>query len=187
MLTAIFLHGHLGEKYGRKLMLDVDSVAGAISLLKANFAGFAKDVIGQGAAYTVWVGKTNLSRDELQNPSCGQDIHIVPAVVGAGGDSNIIQIIVGVILVIVGVFTSWVGGGVLISTGIGLIVGGVMGIIFAPNLKASIAATAVEKRLSRYFNGAVNTTAQGNPVPILYGRLVVGSQVISGSISDENT
>ena len=35
---------------------------------------------------------------------------------------------------------------------------------------------------SYLFNGAVNTTAQGHPVPIGYGRLIVGSAVISASI-----
>jgi len=32
------------------------------------------------------------------------------------------------------------------------------------------------------FSGPVNTTAQGNPVPIGYGRLIVGSVVISAEI-----
>jgi predicted phage tail protein len=35
---------------------------------------------------------------------------------------------------------------------------------------------------SYLFNGPVNTTEQGNPVPVLYGRLIVGSQVVSASV-----
>jgi predicted phage tail protein len=35
------------------------------------------------------------------------------------------------------------------------------------------------------FDGAVNTAAQGNPVPICYGRLIVGSQVVSAGLVTE--
>ena len=35
------------------------------------------------------------------------------------------------------------------------------------------------KRASYLFNGASNTVNEGGPVPIGYGRLIVGSQVIS--------
>ena len=33
-----------------------------------------------------------------------------------------------------------------------------------------------------HFNGVVNTTAQGNPVPLGYGRMIVGSAVVSAGI-----
>jgi predicted phage tail protein len=36
------------------------------------------------------------------------------------------------------------------------------------------------------FTGPVNTTAQGNPVPVLYGRMIVGSAVISAGIVAED-
>lgn len=184
MLTAVFLHGALGEKYGKRLMLDVECVAGAVALLKANFSSFARDLIGRGNRYQVWVGKTNISQEELLNPANGQDIHIVPAISGAGGNSNVLQIIVGIILVVVGVIFSAYGGGGLVGIGVGMIVGGVVGLVFAPSSRFSPAGTQGEKKPSYYFNGPINTTAQGNPVPILYGRLVVGSQVVSGGISD---
>lgn len=38
---------------------------------------------------------------------------------------------------------------------------------------------------SYVFNGAVNTTAQGQPVPLGYGRMTVGSAVISAGITVE--
>lgn len=186
MLTAVFLHGHLGEKYGAKLMLDVECVAGAIALLKANFADFARDMIGHGNRYRIWVGRANIGRGELHNPAHGQDIHIVPFVAGAGGNSNVINIILGIVLIVVDFFTDYASGGLLTNTGIGMIVGGVAGLIFAPR-KLSIAGLNVgEKKASRYFNGPINVTAQGNPVPVLYGRLVVGSQVISGGLSADD-
>lgn len=40
-----------------------------------------------------------------------------------------------------------------------------------------------DNRSSYIFNGAVNVTAQGNPVPICYGRMRVGSVVVSAGVS----
>jgi predicted phage tail protein len=43
-----------------------------------------------------------------------------------------------------------------------------------------------EDRASFLFNGAVNTVEQGGPVPIVYGKHIVGSKVISGGIAVED-
>jgi len=40
-----------------------------------------------------------------------------------------------------------------------------------------------DNRSSYIYNGAVNLTAQGNPVPLCYGRMLVGSVVISAGVS----
>ena len=40
-----------------------------------------------------------------------------------------------------------------------------------------------DNRSSYIYNGAVNLTAQGNPVPICYGRMRVGSVVVSAGVS----
>jgi predicted phage tail protein len=43
-----------------------------------------------------------------------------------------------------------------------------------------------DNRASYIFNGAVNLTAQGNPVPICYGRMRIGSVVVSAGLSTED-
>jgi predicted phage tail protein len=40
-----------------------------------------------------------------------------------------------------------------------------------------------DNRSSYIYNGAVNLTAQGNPVPLCYGRMRVGSVVVSAGVS----
>lgn len=42
-----------------------------------------------------------------------------------------------------------------------------------------------EERPSFLFNGAVNTTEQGGPVPLVYGQMRVGSVVIAGGLNAE--
>lgn len=219
MLTAIFLHGHLAEKYGHRFDLDVENVAGAIALLKANFSEFARDVIGH--SYRIWVGKNNVGREELIAPVKGRDVHIVPVVSGAGGlDSSrvgfigpkksnatgfltgphnfpseskigqVVRVIVGIVLVIVGIIFSEFGGIAWgVYPGLGLIFGGVSDYITFSSIRELSGAITEPgsdggEMLSRYFNGPVNTVGQGNPVPVLYGRLRVGSQVVSGGLSD---
>jgi predicted phage tail protein len=65
-----------------------------------------------------------------------------------------------------------------------MIIGGVIQLL-TPVPKGSAANTAANAP-SYVFNGAVNTQAQGNPVPLLYGRMIVGSAVISAGISAED-
>jgi len=69
----------------------------------------------------------------------------------------------------------------LYSVGTAMILGGVAQMI-APTPKANEPSERPENKPSYSFNGAVNTTAQGHPVPVGYGRLIVGSAVISAGI-----
>lgn len=59
--------------------------------------------------------------------------------------------------------------------------GGVMQML-SPPPKGLGAQDSPNNRPSYSFNGPVNTNAQGNPVGLLYGELVVGSAVISAGI-----
>jgi len=68
--------------------------------------------------------------------------------------------------------------------GVSLILGGVAELIFGKNTSDGTTENA-NNRPSYAFGGAINTIGQGNPVPILYGRLEVGSQVISAGISTQ--
>ena len=68
--------------------------------------------------------------------------------------------------------------------GMSLALGGVAQLL-APKVKAEN-KEAVENKPSYIFNGAVNAVAQGNPEPILYGRMRVGSQVVSAGITSND-
>lgn len=192
MLTAVFLHGELGKRYGRKFMLDVVSVADAVGLLKANFKTFAKDVIGEGSMYRVFVGKSNVDKDELRNPANGQDIHIVPTVAGSGGGGGVFKIIAGIVLIIIGVILSMFGyapaGAYFINAGVTMAFSGVIEMVFFSSSRRMQMSTmeGTSRTISRFFSGPVNTVGPGSPVPILYGRAMVGSQVINGGLTDRD-
>ena len=95
---------------------------------------------------------------------------------------GILNIIVGVVLVLADTF--FFHTGYLTTVGYGMIVGGVVQML-TPVPKGT-KNKSVDNEPSYAFNGAVNTQAQGNPVPLLYGRMIVGSAVISAGINAES-
>ena len=68
------------------------------------------------------------------------------------------------------------------SMGAGLVMGGVAGLLTPQPTNANPAA-ANAQNTSYYFNGPVNTTMQGVPVQLIYGRCLVGSHAISASMT----
>lgn len=73
----------------------------------------------------------------------------------------------------------------MITGGIGIAAGGVIQML-SPQTKALASQDGPNNKASYSFNGPVNTSAQGNPVPVLYGEMIVGSAVISAGIYAED-
>lgn len=196
-MKTIILLGELGKRFGRRHRLDVRTAAEAVRALAANFADFAGFVAGsreRGVAYRVLNDRAPThALEELHHP-VSRSIHIVPVITGAGGLVKAVlggaifaqgrgagQLIAGSVLVAVGAVT---GQPWLISLGASVALGGVAQML-APTPKAPTPNERPENRPSYYFAGPINTTAQGHPVPLGYGRMIVGSAVISAGIYAE--
>ena len=125
------------------------------------------------------------------------DIHICPVIVGEGGKANkklgILQIVVGAILIAAS-FGSLAATGLTLAEagfatqfffnlGVGFVVGGAMALLFPPPVP-SFTSSAHSK--SYLFSSLENSTVQGAPIPIGYGRLKIGSKVIETSLSPKN-
>ena len=175
-MTTIKLYGHLGQRFGRIHHFAVQSPAEALRALKANFRDFAQYLAEHSApGYRVVTDRGDRSVEQLAEPMGGASIKIVPYVAGAG--NGVGQFILGAVLVGVGFIV--LESPMLVQFGLAMMIGGVSQMLFAPPKPAGPSNGAVNQP-SYAFNGAVNTSAQGNPVPVCYGRLLVGSQVISG-------
>lgn len=195
MLTKIYLEGAMGRNFGREWTLDIHTPAEAFQLIQANIPRFGQ-----------WI-RDNLKRYEKCMIICkyadgriealdektmlmhkeAQEIHFVPTVYGAG---KFMGAIVGAAMVVVGALMWWnpLGWGAwAVTIGQGLVVAGA-------GMLVSTVVTAIMGRVknnsnddddqtSYYFNGAQNTTRQGVPVPLIFGRCKVGSAVISSSIN----
>ena len=190
-MASILLLGELGRRFGRRHQMAVASAAEAVRALCANFSSFERELVAsgeRGVGYRVLAGRDALTLDRLHEPSGQQRITIAPVVSGAGGN-GLGQILLGAALIAVSWWNpmGWAAAGsflsqaTLYSVGTSMILGGVAQMI-APTAKASDPSERPENRPSYVFNGAVNTTAQGHPVPVGYGRMIVGSAVISAGI-----
>jgi predicted phage tail protein len=140
-------------------------------------------------AYKVLVGKEAQSVDDLHNPAGKQSIKFVPILQGAGGN-GVLNVILGAVLIAASFVAPFVGAGAaspyLLNAGIAMTIGGVVQMLTPmPNMNPDISNNRPDNKPSYAFNGAVNTTAQGYPVPVGYGRMIVGSAVISAGIVAE--
>ena len=63
-----------------------------------------------------------------------------------------------------------------------MVLGGVVQLLSPQQSYDSASSVSPENKPSYNFNGPVNTTAQGHPVPLCYGRMIVGSAVISAGL-----
>ena len=190
-MTTIILLGELGRVFGRRHQMEVHSAAEAIRALSANFPAFERELIAsgeRGVGYRVLSGRDSLALEQLHEPTGVQRIVISPVITGAGG-SGLGQVLLGAALIAVSWWNpmGWAAAGAflsqatLYSVGTSMILGGVAQMI-SPAPSSSDPSEKPQNQPSYTFNGAVNTTAQGQPVPVGYGRLIVGSAVISAGI-----
>lgn len=186
-LKTIRLYGKLGAKFGRVHRLAVSSAAEAVRALCVVLPGFESHLANAPGGYTVFYGRENLQTEQLIHPSGGDDIRIAPIPAGAKS-GGIFAVVTGVVLIAAGFFSfgATTGlGAAMIAGGAGMAIGGAM-MMLSPQPPGSASADSSANNPSYAFNGAVNTEAQGNPVPLLYGELIVGSAVISGGVYAED-
>lgn len=182
-LRVVRLYGILGTKFGRQHELVVNSPSEAVKALCSLIEGFEKfltEAKDRGLVFGVFINKKNLAKEELRTAAFGDDeIRIAPIISGSKR-AGLIQTIVGVVLLVASFFYP-----ALLPTAIGMLAGGVAAML-APQTKGLASRDEVSNRPSYAFNGPVNTQAQGNPIPLLYGQMIVGSAVISAGIYAED-
>jgi len=203
-LKTIHLYGKLADEYGSAFELDVATPAEAIRALAANFPTFYKTLYG--GEYRVMRGPPEedfaLNEDQL-TLGLGRvsDLHIIPMPAGSK-KSGIIKVILGVALIAISIFVPPAGiaaGGTLAAGFAGEIALGVTyGAVAALGASLVLAGAAQllspapkadyggrekpDERASFFFNGPVNTVEQGGPVPIVVGRMEVGSVLVSAGL-----
>lgn len=159
------------------------------------YPGFEKFMLesgDKGLRFAVFNGSENIGEDDLGKPTGRDVIRIVPVIAGSKRAGSL-QTIVGVILIAVatvmtGGFAGIAAGGawgVVGAVGISMTLGGAMQML-SPQPKGLSTQDGPNNRASYSFNGPVNTSVQGNPVPLLYGRMTVGSAVVSAGIYSED-
>lgn len=173
------LCGWLGKKYGKMFRIKGSTVKDGIDMLSANFKEFRTDFVSHGKLYKIVIEDEQLDEQmSLHSSIKGKTVRIIPYF---GGSGNAARVVAGIILIAVSPYTG-AASGTVASMGWSLVIGGAIGLLFGTNPKTNTNSED-SSRTSYLFGGTVNTTGQGNPVPILYGRRRIGSQVISAGIT----
>ena len=185
MLRRIKLYGKLAKFIGHRVLeADVSSAAEAVRFLLANWPELEQHMADQH--YRVSIGTYALDKDELHDPAGQQEISIAPVIAGAG---TVGRIILGAVLIglsfipglqATAIFGSKLTvGAALLSLGGGLVLGGLAQLLTpVPTVQQS----DQDPRKTYNFSGIQQTSRQGTPVPVVYGKTLVGSIVISAGV-----
>ena len=201
-LVSIRLLGDLGKNVGEKWNFNVESVQEAIHAINTMTGNKFTDYFVKNnklsAKYRVLINGRDFQSPESEiNEKNWEIIHkselvmkkknlktidIVPILESAGGSGGIFAVILGVVLIIVGAILLPLGiGAFLIVAGLGILAAGVAFMLAKPPSFGKFRDPDRAGGQSYLFGGPVNTIGEGGPVPVGYGRLIVGSQVISSS------
>ena len=181
-LRTIRVYGTLARLIGRReLRATVASVPEAMRFLLANFPQVEGHL--KGRFFKVKVASWSLTEHDLEAP-IGQteDVHIIPAICGAGGDGPLVGILAGAALIGVGLLVPFTGS-LLVPLGIGLVLNGVAALL-SPT--PDVADEDNDPARSYNFSGIQQTSREGVPVPLVYGDIVTGSVVLSVNIERDD-
>lgn len=178
MMRSIYLHGDLGKRYGRKWRLDVRTPVEAFRAIEVNAPGFmdyVRESAQSGVGYRVFIGADEVDDvQRLNGPTSRESYRVVPVIGGAAeGFAAVVAFFEAL---------TWQQVvGYIVTTAISYGISAAL----APSPKTNASdRERPENKPSYMFNGPVNVIAQGHPVPVGYGRMIVGSQVISAAINN---
>ena len=203
-MKVVKVYGALRKRLGQcRFEFDVATPAQAIKALCVNFPGLDKWLIDSeqdGVGYRVAVSKDRVTEKDvspLMMPFSDREVFsITPVVAGAGRGTG--QILAGLALVTAAVVLAPTGGGGFLgatgsgflsasassaigSIGVSLTLGGIAAAISPqPTLDTTLDESVQLESFT--FSNVVNTSRQGMPCPIAYGRLFVGSAVLSSGL-----
>lgn len=197
MLRKIKLYGELAKFLGQKTFeAEVNNAAQAMRFLVVNFPKLEKHMADR--YYKVILNDWELEEKELHYPSGHNDIKIVPVVGGAGGGFGRALLgaaLIGAAFLAPGstlVFGKGFGASFKAASLIGakgaFLVGSALvlnGIATMLTPVETIPESNQDPRNSFNFSGIQNTSRAGVCVPVIYGRTMTGSVVISANITNE--
>jgi len=189
-MTTINLHGILAKEFGEVFLLKIRKPKDAIMAINMNRSNFIKrvmDLSKEGLHYAIIVdGKDVKEFLELEIRKAPRVIDIVPMICGSG----VVVAVVGAIALyasttaaVIGTIGAF-GAGLLGALGAMALSIGIQ-MMLAPNAEKAGKAPSIEVggvKESFIFSSKANVADQGSPVPVGYGRLRIGSNVISASI-----
>jgi len=200
MNRKVYLDGELGDRYGKELTMNVDSIGEVFRCLDANYPGVRSHLLDcheRNIGFLCEVGGSPIESElELSLAFPEGSFYISPQPVGA--KSAGLKIIIGIALVAAafafpilmptvgqaglltgGTFASFAQLTVM-GIGVNLALSGVMQIM-APDPSTD----GAEQDDAYLFQGSGQTILEGDPIPVLYGKLRVPGRPISFEVKNQ--
>lgn len=187
-MIRLHLYGQMKKDYGDHMDLEASSPRAAVTALAYQCPKYKKYLL-ENSWHVILGDKENEISEKELDISLGkyQEVHLIPAIEGQGKYGSAIA---GAVIFVVGAVLTYTG----IGAGVGvnmMWMGGAMmlgGLIAATTKVPGAKETKkeeIDKRASFLFSGAVNSSTQGLPIPRGYGRVLIGSSVVSAAVYAE--
>lgn len=195
-MITLHLHGSLAKLFGDTVPLAANSPREAVTALSYQ-SGEYKEIL-RSNDWHIFVGDGNdISESELDmNLGRVTEVYLVPKIEGAGGTFNFIAgaVLIGAAIFMTGGIAALGFAGAsglsigMFAGGVGMVLGGIVQMMTkVPGTPQGISRDSADDKASFLFNGPSNTATQGVAIPRGYGRMLVGSIVVSAALYAENT
>ena len=184
MTRNIYLKGRMGKLFGEHHRLNcktVQEAMHAIDTMKGGVRQYLMDCTENNVKFTVQKGEEFLTNQTAGIELAKDDIIITPVPSGAAKD-GMKELIIGVLLIIIGLSmgdpgTMSKGAQMLVTVGTQLALNGIVKLM-------TDEPESLDEQESTLFNGPINNTKSGIPVPLAYGRMEVGGAVVNFGFTD---
>lgn len=196
-MTNVIIHGELGNIFGTNHRFKLEKMADLVKALNANNPGFKEHILSlfhKGVYYNmVNLKKLNQKWDSVEEylkEEAPDEIHLVPEIAGSGLVAAVVTAITFIASAVAGVFSalSLAFGSFLLNLAVGLLIQGIMSLLFPVELPKT-ASQQVQTKIdtsSYIFTNLQNNAVQGFPIPLVYGELRIGSNIIATNIVSED-
>jgi predicted phage tail protein len=171
-MTIVNIHGILAREYGDSFTLSLPNPKDVLEAIDCNRQGFLQRLVElqrEGLCYDLIINKKSITNGaDMENIFNPATIDLVPAISGSGFFAPIF---------------AFLGSGTFAAAVANAIIFAAISYALTPKPEnEALEISAGASKSSQIFSNTVNLADQGSPVPIGYGRLRVGSQVIQATI-----
>ena len=192
--VKVVLHGHLKDLYPEELYLSGSSVSEIINGMCKATPAF-NPVPGRGRHSISVVGFNTIDSLNEPLPADQEELHLVPTMAG-GKKGGFFQIVLGVVMIAAAIYlgpTAMLGsfqiggvGGFLFSSGLSMVLGGLLGFL-SPTPKAdSFSNDVADPEASKYLGASGNTVKIGTRIPIPYGENKLSGHYLSFNVDSKD-
>lgn len=206
MRRNVYLEGELGERFGRKFVVNTDDYSEIFKCIQANrpdFLPYIRQCHEDDIGFILDTEEGSIGTEDLIIPVTKGDITL--SIAPAGAKSGIAKILVAIVIVVLivtnpGIFAALPAGApagaVATNFAAGLSMYGQIAVLLAANLalmgiqQVMAPDPAVDKNdgtTDYLFSGGASNAKEGDPIPLLYGELRVPGRPVSIEVVQGST